>query len=365
VANKLIDLGEHGILTSIVFPAIGRSRTGSAGLGDDCAVIELPPSGDDSVLVATADPCPRPVVFELFDADYWHYGWMTVIINLSDLAAMGARPAGILISTVMPDDMSTSDYARFWDGVVEASDVWGCRILGGNIKDGQAFSADGAALGWCSRRKLMPRVGSSVGDLVYSVGHLGIFWSAVLHRLKVPDVTLTAQEYELAERALMRPEPRIREASLLAESGLITACMDASDGVLGCLLELGRHNQLDIGLLDQSLQPISLVQKVASAAGIPPLKLMLSWGDWQLIVTIREESRQDFEMLVESLGMPTVLIGKTIRGSGRVVLNMLGRPHELANLSSERFSERSYFTHGMESYVDWFLRAPILAEVDT
>ena len=359
--DRLIDLGEQGILASIVFPSIARSATPEEGPGDDCAMIVVP-GLDDTFLLATTDPCPRPLVFELFDADYWHYGWMTVVINLSDIAAMGGEPAGVLISTIMPDNMLARDYSRFWDGIVEASEVWNCKIFGGNIKDGMKFAAEATALGWCARRTVMRRIGSSADDLVYVVGDMGLFWSAVLHGTKIPDLPLSAAESELARRALTRPVPRIAEGKALAASGLVTACMDASDGVLGSLLELGRRNQLDVHLVESAMRPSSLVEKVASRLDVSHLKLMLSWGDWQLVVTIRPESQAAFERLTESMGTSATLIGKMTPGCGRVLSQVMGQTRQLANLSSERFSAQSYFMQDMMTFIDWFIQAPLLVE---
>jgi len=358
--HRLIDLGERGILTSIVFPRIARSSGGAAGLGDDSAVVEIPVTPEGKTLLATIDPCPLPVVFDLFETDYWHFGWMTVLVNLSDLAAMGADPAGILISTVMPNDMSTHDYSRFWDGVIDASDSWNCKVLGGNIKEGKKFAAEGAAFGWCAEKSLMRRVGSSAGDLVYVVGNMGLFWSAVLRDLRAPDIALSDIEHEQARRALTRPVARVYEGKALAASRLVTACMDASDGVLGALIELGQVNQLDVHLAE--VEPSALVKKVASRLDLAQLKLMLSWGDRQLVATIRQESQYAFEGLVRSLDAPVTLIGSMAPGSGRVYSQMSDTSRQLYNLSSERFSEKSYFSTGTASYIDWFINAPLFID---
>lgn len=359
--QRLGDLGEQGILSSIVFPSIARSSAGAEGLGDDCAIVEVPVARAGGSLVATIDPCPQPLVFEFFDRDYWHFGWMTLVINLSDLASMGAEPAGILISTVMPNEMPTEDYRRFWDGVIDASDELNCSVLGGNIKDGPRFSAEGAAFGWCASRSAMRRIGSSDGDLVYAVGDLGTFWAAVLHKQRVQDLELTAAEHEQVHRALHRPVPRIREGRELAASGLVTACMDASDGVFGALTELGRVNKLDVCLTE--FEPSTLVRKVADRLGLPALKLMLSWGDWQLITTVRQEARDQFEDFTRSFDTPVTLIGKMKPGSGCVLVPVGGTAKQVVNLSSERFTETSYFTYDTtEKFVDWFMQVPFYAD---
>ena len=359
-SRRLVDLGEQGILSSIVFSSIARSVAGAGALGDDCAIVEVPGAPAGTSLVATIDPCPQPLVFELLEADYWHFGWMTLVINLSDLASMGADPVGILISTVMPNDMSADDYRRFWDGVIEASDSWNCRVLGGNIKDGQKFSAEGAAFGWCTDHSAMRRTGSSDGNLVYVIGEMGMFWSALLHKLRADDLPLTSEEQEQAHRALNRPTPRVQEGKALAASGMVTACMDASDGVLGALAELGRVNKLDVYL--NELEPSPLVHKVASRLDISPLKLMLSWGDWQLVATIREETQHEFETLACSFNTPVTFIGRMKPGAGCVRSQATGPARQLSNLSSERFTRTSYFTYGTAEFVDWFIKAPLFVD---
>jgi len=361
-SQRLGDLGEQGILSSIVFPSIARSKAGAGGLGDDCAVVELPATQAGISLVSTIDPCPQPLVFELFEPDYWHFGRMTLVINLSDLASMGADPAGILISTVMPNDMLASDYCKFWDGVIEASDELNCGVLGGNIKDGPRFSAEGAAFGWCANRSVMRRTGSSDSDLVYVIGDLGSFWSAVIHKQRAHDLPLTDVEQEQAYRALYRPMPRIEEGKVLAASGLVTACMDASDGVFGALTELGRVNKLDVCLTE--FEPSSLVTKVASRFNLPALKLMLSWGDWQLVATIREETQAEFEGLTQSFNTPVTLIGKMRPGSGCVRSQADGSIKQIASKqASERFTRTSYFTYGTATeFVDWFMQEPLFVD---
>src|SRR5258707_7017553 len=119
-------LGERRIVDELVRPRFPSSNV-IVGIGDDCAV--LPPAKPDELLVFTTDPCPIPVICLLGETDFYHYGRMTVLINVSDLAAMGARPLGLLISTVMPEDMLIADYERFLDGAAEASAEWSCPVV--------------------------------------------------------------------------------------------------------------------------------------------------------------------------------------------------------------------------------------------
>ena len=141
---------------------------------------------------------------------------------------------------------------------------------------------------------------------------------------------------------------------------MVTGCMDASDGVLGALAELGRVNKLDVYL--NELEPSPLVYKVASRLDISPLKLMLSWGDWQLVATIREETQHEFEALAGSFNTPVTFIGRMKPGVGHVRSQATGTARQLANLSSERFTATSYFTYGTAEFVDWFIKAPLFED---
>src|SRR5712671_5686858 len=112
---KLRDLGERRILREIIYPRFSSFDGQIVGIGDDCAILPSPPIGH--ALVVTTDPCPTPVVCMVERPDMYHYGRMTILINVSDLAAMGAQPLGIVVSTVMPEDMSVREFDRFLDGI--------------------------------------------------------------------------------------------------------------------------------------------------------------------------------------------------------------------------------------------------------
>lgn len=355
--QKLYDLGEARIVKELIIPKFPSVEGHIVGIGDDCAVIPVPSS--DYALAMTIDPCPTPVVCLIEPPDLYHYGWLTILINVSDLAAMGAKPMGIQISTVMPEDMAVTDYERFLDGLADASREWICPVIGGNIKDGPEFTATGSALGAVKVNCVMRRQGTKPGDRVCVIGEMGLFWAAVLTRL-VPDTHLDTSHQGFLDNALYRPVARILEGVALAESQLATACMDSSDGVIGCLRELASLNQVDIILNDTSLRPHSAVQQVSTLAGIDARKLMLSWGNWELVCTVSPENYEKAKVLIESLGTPFADIGEACKGTGKVLIEQESRLGLLANFASERFCATSFFTHGLNSYVDLLRNTPLL-----
>jgi thiamine-monophosphate kinase len=357
VTMQLGQLGERAILEELILPRFRTFRSDSTGIGDDCAEIGAPPV--DHTMVMTTDPCPTPLVFEIADRDYWHFGWMTMLINVSDLAAMGAAPSGIVISTVMPNEMTVADYQRFLDGLSAGVEEFGCPVIGGNIKDGDAFSATGTAIGVVRETRIMRRTGARPGDLIFVIGEMGLFWAEVL-RLTHPDRTSVS---EAAARrlhdALYRPVPRVREGQALAAAGVVSSCMDASDGVSGALRELSARNDVDFVLDVDLLAASEPVVQVASAFGIEPGKLMLSWGNWELVLTVPAAHLQAFRDVAAEHLIGYTMIGEVRPGCGRAMLAADGRVRELNNFASERFTRTSYFTHGIDAYSRWLLDQPL------
>lgn len=355
--QTLRSLGERRIVNELIAPRFPLAEGHIIGIGDDCAVIPAQPLNHN--LVMTIDPCPVPVVCLVEPLDFYHYGRMTILINVSDLSAMGARPLSIVISTVMPEDMFVVDYERFLEGLADASKEWSCPVVGGNIKDGSVFTATGSALGSVKRECLMRRKGAKPGDKICVIGEMGIFWAAVLTRL-VPNLCLNESQNNILNKALYFPTAKMREGIALAETQRVTACMDSSDGVIACLQELALVNHVDIVLPATALKPHPTLSQVAKAAKIDVRKLMLSWGNWELIFTIPPEALPEVKQIIEHLGTPCTAIGEVCKGDGKVWMEENGQQALINNFASERFSATSMFTHGLNAYIDFLQNEPLL-----
>lgn len=359
--EKLGVLGEQAILTNLILTRLAASKGGVGDIGDDCTAIPLPPA--DHVLLATTDPCPTPLVFEVADKDFIHYGRMTMLVNVSDLAAMGGKPIGILVSTVMPNDMAVRDYQRFLDGLTEAADEWHCPILGGNIKDGPEFTATGTAIGSVPADLILRRTGAKPGDKICVVGHMGLFWAAVLERLETRRIRVSESSAGKLKQALYRPIARTREAQILAQAGVVSSCIDASDGVGASLAKLADTNGLDAIVDTDRLVPDEPAVEVAEQLDIQPIRLALAWGNWELVCTVPDAAVDAAVRLSKMHGFPLTVVGEMIEGTGRVRMSS-NRGQTMTSFASERFSCTSYFTHGIKSYVDWLLNAPLTKDAE-
>lgn len=181
---------------------------GARGLEDDCAVLEV----GGETLVITQDMMAQGSHFRS-DADMADVAWKLVAVNLSDLAAKGAEPVGVLLGHSLGEDD-----ARFMEGLGEALDSFGTGLLGGDtIRAPGPRSFALTAIGRATHRPVPARSGASPGDAIYVTGPLG-------------RAMLGFEGNAGHGKALHRPRPRLEEGRRLAPH--VSAMMDISDGLL-------------------------------------------------------------------------------------------------------------------------------------
>ncbi len=185
-------------------------------IGDDAAVLE------NGQLFAT-DVLVEGVHFDLAWCDAAAVGWKALAVNVSDIAAMGGSPTAAVVSVVVPpgggplaDDLGA--------GLAEASEVFGCALVGGDTSTGPALVVSVAILGTSPAAGAVLRSGARAGDAVFVTGTLGSP-AAALDALETGEVPVP----EGAAR-LHRPVPRLGEGAAAADAGA-TSMIDISDGL--------------------------------------------------------------------------------------------------------------------------------------
>ena len=259
------------------------------GIGDDAAVVSLP-RGDS--LVASVDA--------IIEGKHFGPGWLTpreigrrgVVSALSDLAAMAARPLGVLVAMVIPAPWR-SDLDAITDGVADAVSNANTYVLGGNLSDGSELSITTTVLG--SAFAPLTRAGARVGDHVYVTGRLGAP-RAALERLS------RGQSPGAFRERFANPAPRIVEARWLADRGA-TAAIDISDGLVGDASHLSAASNAHIEL-DASRVPCVDDVSVETA--------LSSGEEYELVVT--SASAFDTAEFAARFGIPLTEIGRVVAG---------------------------------------------------
>ncbi len=138
---------------------------------DDCAVIDA----GDRYLVATTDMLHQKTDFPDI-MNPWQMGWMAVAVNLSDIAAMGATPAGVLIAAGLQPEADLYFIDELFSGFADCAAFYGTRILGGDTDSHQELTITGTALGFVEKDLVLRRSGARAGDLLCTTGCFGRSW---------------------------------------------------------------------------------------------------------------------------------------------------------------------------------------------
>nr|WP_157071488.1 thiamine-phosphate kinase [Curtobacterium ammoniigenes] len=234
-------LGERAVLARIV----ARLRSGDAaivGPGDDCAVVRVP----DGRTVITTDMMVHGPDFRFAWSGPEDLGWKAAATNLSDVAAMGARPTALLVALAVPPTTPVAVLEGFADGLRAACDALapGCGVVGGDLSTSETFTVTVTALGDLDGGAPVLRSGASVGDVVAVAGALGVAARglAMLFRHGVdergtPDASVLADWLANADEGAREAVARQRRPRPPVESGVhasragATAMLDLSDGL--------------------------------------------------------------------------------------------------------------------------------------
>lgn len=243
---------------------------------DDCAVID---SGE-RYLVVTTDMLHRKTDFPDI-MNPWQIGWMSVAVNLSDIAAMGAQPAGVLIAAGLPADADLYFIDELFAGFGDCASYYGTRIIGGDTDSHQELTITGTALGFVQKDQVLRRRGACKGDLLCTTGSLGGagggLWAWQQGHLDSPFI-----------EKLLEPEPRLAEGRALAKSGAVTAMMDNSDGLALSLSDLAEVSRVGFVVHEERLPVAGGLEDAVGRESAKEM-VMSAGGDFELVFTVRPE----------------------------------------------------------------------------
>ena len=353
--QPLTKLGERKIIEEILQPRYKAQEI--PYFGNDCAFVAQDIAEKNETIVATTDPCPTPMADHLGYSDLYYWGWLLATLNLSDLAAAGATPLGLLGNYVLPNDTTVGQFESLLDGIDECCDKCDTSVTGGNIKESNEIHLSATAIGSCHKDKLMERTGAQLGDRIVVIGDLGLFWAGVLATKN--GLSLNSNLKDELLRNILKPLPKMQVGRELAQKRLLTACMDNSDGLYPSLIQLAEANDERFYLKMDNVDFQEEVQYVSSVLDIDPIRFALGWGDWQLIGTVDPSSIEEVKSVADSHNIPTFIIGEVKEGEG-VIINHKGNTGKLMPLDSQRFTKDSWFTSGIEGYIDMLANKPII-----
>jgi len=318
---------EDSLIARFFAPLAGE---GGLGLRDDAACLS-PMLGHD--LVLTADALVETVHFLPGDPP-GSVARKALGVNVSDLAAKGADPAGFLLSLALPDDWTEAWLADFAAGLGDAARDFSCPLLGGDtVKARGALTLSVTAVGQVPAGRMVRRTTARDGDALCVTGTIGD--AALGLRLRsAPAWTegLSVDEKACLSDRYLHPQPRHRfAAALRAHAG---AAMDVSDGLAGDLAKMMRASGVTA---EVEVEQVPLSPAARKAVGADPgvIDLALTGGDdYEILCAVPQKSLDSLLKEADSVGVALSVIGRVVAGDSLPLFRRQG--------SERRFHAGSY-----------------------
>jgi thiamine-monophosphate kinase len=289
-------LGEFDLIHRYFERPIEQRQDVIVGIGDDGAVVRVPPGVE---LVLTSDTLVAGVHFSE-DIPPEDLGYKVLAVNLSDLAAMGARPAWATMALTLPQ-AEEAWLAAFAQGFFELAQRFSVALIGGDLTRGP-LSITVQMHGFVPEGRALRRSGAQAGHYIYVTGTLGDAALALTPRLA--ELTDTYRPYLLGR--LYRPSPRISEGMILR--AIASSAIDISDGLIADLGHILETSHVGAVLEVDRLPLSTALQKIKDKKY--GWELALAGGDdYELCFTlppehqaVLESKRSDFACTVSCIG---------------------------------------------------------------
>ena len=324
---KVSDIGEKGLIKRILeksgFKVSSNSfldNLGIKSLKDDAALINL----GDKYLTVTSDILFKSSHFP-DEMTYEQMGEKVVTVNVSDLAAMGSKPIGIIIALGLPKDMLLDDFDSLIDGILKGCSKYGMMLIGGDTNEAKELTVSGTCLGIVGKDEVLMKDGSNPGDILAVTGPLGLAAAGfeILLNPEIEFISLNANYKKIILNHALNPEAKSKIGVLLAENGYVTSATDITDGLASEIGELINSSSKGIGITiyEEKIPTKDFVIKIAEKAGKDPLEFILYYGeDFELLLTIKKDK---FEEVKEKFSLYE--IGKITKSGKILMINKEGK----------------------------------------
>lgn len=302
-----MSLGETELIRTYFNPLCAFRDDVVLGIGDDGAVLALPPHSE---LVVSTDSLAEGVHF-FSDAAPADVGYKSLSVNLSDMAAMGAEPRWATLALSMPgvDDKWLRGFAKGFAAAAASCD--GVALVGGDLSRGPLVITV-QIMGTVPRGAALRRIGARPGDIIFVTGALGAA-GAALAVLK-GELDKPAAGFEEAMVRLLRPKARVQTGLLLR--GLANAAIDISDGLYTDLAHIAEESGVGARVELQRLPIHTTLESIPDPYQRWD-RALGSGDDYELCFTIPAAREQALWTCFEIAGMPRITrIGEITGGAG-------------------------------------------------
>ena len=290
--TELSEIGEFGLVKYIKEQVILNHPSTIKGIGDDAAVLEL---GDVQTIVST-DLLIEGVHFDLSYVPLKHLGYKAVVVNISDICAMNAKPTQITTSIAVSNRFPVEAIEELYEGILLACKGYNVDLVGGDTSTsnlGLVISI--SAIGTAENEKVVYRSGAQVNDLICVSGDLGAAYMGLqlLNRekqvfLEAPTAQPDLEGYDYLLERQLKPEARVDIIQKFNEWNIKpTSMIDISDGLASELLHLCDASGKGCQIYEEKIPIDHLTRELARDFGLDPTICAMNGGeDYELLFTI-------------------------------------------------------------------------------
>jgi len=333
---KFRDIGEFGFIDSIKAQYDIPAKSLIKGIGDDCAVLRYQ-SG--RVLLFTADMLVQDIHFVIGKIPFYQLGRKAAAVNLSDIAAMGGRPLVLFISLAVPAETEVEEIQELYRGMWEICEPHGLTIGGGDtVASPDKLVINISVIGDARENEVLYRSGASLGDTIYLTGYVGDSRAGL--KILTNEITPPEEVGTYFIKAHNEPVPLVEAGMSIAASGIASAMIDLSDGLLSDLGHICEESRVGALLFAEKIPLSSELKRLAGVVGFNPLDFALSGGeDYQLLFTVPAEHEQGIEELFKEHDLTAPYpIGEIVQGQGIRMVKADGSAAELQHKGFNHFN---------------------------
>jgi len=282
------------------------------GIDDDTAVTR-PSAG--MLQLTTSDLLIEGVHFDLTYTSMKYLGWKLMVVNLSDIAAMGGVPVYALVTIALPAKISVEMVDDLYEGIIQAAQTYGCAIIGGDTNTSIGNTMLSATItGEVPEKFLKRRNAAQPGDLICCTGPLGLSHAGLrvllrekkrfLDEKQQDGFTSELGEYTAAVSKHLAPKARFDISTIAAQQECVHAMIDISDGLASDLRHICHQSHAGAQLFEEKIPIDPVVGKIAEEFGESPLDYSLFGGEeYELLFTIDPGQEEKIHQLVSGISV--------------------------------------------------------------
>lgn len=307
--TSLETFGEFGLIDRLTKDIQLKNKSTLLGIGDDAAIL----SESKRVQVVSTDILVEGIHFDMHYCPLKHIGYKAIASNLSDIAAMNARPEQVLVGIAVSSKYSVEAIDELYNGMKLCCERYGVDIVGGDTTSSvNGLFISITIIGYASKEKIVKRSTAKENELICVSGDLGAAYMGLLlleREKKVflanPNIQPDFAGYDYILERQLKPEPRLDIVNLLEEKGVLpTSMIDISDGLASDIMHICKASHVGCRLYEDKIPIDTQTYNLAMEFNITPSVAALNGGeDYELLFTI---AQSDYEKVKDAFEFSTI-----------------------------------------------------------